>query len=279
MKAVFRVYSIVAVILLGISLVGAFVLRFTIWYASYDGISAVLPFVMIIAMLYLFSCYFAYIASVVMLEILVYVRFYKNFFSDEGYLTFTLPATRKQLFTSKFLNAMIWQVLHLIVLLICALFYCGISPVPENGGIFSPVAFQWIGETVGGFFAEVGAWGAVYILEAILLLIAVAAFSVALVHFCITVGSIIAKKGKIFAALGLYFGIESVLSTVISVAVVLLSILLADGFLVLTESLSAAAGRGVVALLLGIVIAAISALAGSLHCWTQSLLERKLNLA
>ena len=44
--------------------------------------------------------YIAYIAFGIITSILVYLRFYKNFFSDEGYLTFTLPVKRSHLLLS-----------------------------------------------------------------------------------------------------------------------------------------------------------------------------------
>ena len=49
------------------------------------------------------------------------VRFYKNMVSDEGYLTFTLPAKVEELVLAKFLVAALWQVVT-IVLSIVSLF-------------------------------------------------------------------------------------------------------------------------------------------------------------
>ena len=49
------------------------------------------------------------------------VRFYKNMVSDEGYLTFTLPAKVEELVLAKFLVAFLWQVIT-VVLSIVSLF-------------------------------------------------------------------------------------------------------------------------------------------------------------
>lgn len=49
------------------------------------------------------------------------VRFYKNMVSDEGYLTFTLPAKVEQLVLAKFLVAIFWQIIT-VVLSIVSLF-------------------------------------------------------------------------------------------------------------------------------------------------------------
>ena len=48
------------------------------------------------------------------------VRFYKNMVSDEGYLTFTLPAKVGQLVFAKFLVAFVWQ---LITVILCVVGY------------------------------------------------------------------------------------------------------------------------------------------------------------
>lgn len=49
------------------------------------------------------------------------IRFYKNMVSDEGYLTFTLPAKVEELVLAKFLVAFSWQVIT-VVLCILSLF-------------------------------------------------------------------------------------------------------------------------------------------------------------
>ena len=50
--------------------------------------------------------------------ILVAVRFYKNFFTDEGYLTFTLPVSRISLYNSKLISAALAMLLTVITLIV-----------------------------------------------------------------------------------------------------------------------------------------------------------------
>ena len=47
-------------------------------------------------------------ACVVMTFVLMIIRFYKNFLTDEGYLMFTLPVTKGQLIWSKLLVSLVW---------------------------------------------------------------------------------------------------------------------------------------------------------------------------
>lgn len=49
------------------------------------------------------------------------VRFYQNMVSGEGYLTFTLPATVKQLVGAKVIVAMVWQLITIAFVVLSAL--------------------------------------------------------------------------------------------------------------------------------------------------------------
>ena len=52
----------------------------------------------------------AVVACIVMAFVLMIIRFYKNFLTDEGYLMFTLPVTTGQLIWSKLLVSVLWVV-------------------------------------------------------------------------------------------------------------------------------------------------------------------------
>ena len=43
------------------------------------------------------------------------IRFYKNMVSDEGYLTFTLPAKVEELVLAKFIVALLWQIITVVL--------------------------------------------------------------------------------------------------------------------------------------------------------------------
>ena len=55
-------------------------------------------------------------------SIYLYYNFYKNKFTDEGYLTFTLPASTHQILLSSILNILIWEIILTVVLLLSYLF-------------------------------------------------------------------------------------------------------------------------------------------------------------
>ncbi len=57
--------------------------------------------------------------------IYIMYRFYKNLFSDEGYLTFTLPVTRMQIILSKFITGCTWFAGSLLVTIGSLFLYFG----------------------------------------------------------------------------------------------------------------------------------------------------------
>ena len=95
-----------------------------------------------LAIIVFFVCVFGIVACGVIIGNLVFVRFYKNFYTDEGYLTFTLPASRKILLFSKTLNTLIWETAHTVLILICALIYFIIVPPGGEDSIINPIVFE-----------------------------------------------------------------------------------------------------------------------------------------
>lgn len=66
------------------------------------------------------------------------VRFYKTMYTDEGYLTHTLPVSKHQILVSKILNSGLWYVLVElgVVLSVCALVFSMV-------GAFLPEGYAW----------------------------------------------------------------------------------------------------------------------------------------
>ena len=89
-----------------------------------DRIDFDAPAEQLVSVLVLFFSAFVLLFSVVSLAtaLLIAARFYKNLFTDEGYLTWTLPASPVQQLWAKILSGCIWNILDLI-LLYSATFY------------------------------------------------------------------------------------------------------------------------------------------------------------
>ena len=273
MLSVWRLWWVLATVVLSLSVVGAFVLRFVITYIENPNFS----FFTTIAILFLVLCFLVITSSILATELLIYLRFYKNFFTDEGYLTFTLPVSRRKLYLSKVLNAMIWEVLHVLLLLACAAIVLLIAPA--KNGLFDTTAFVLIGQGISGLWKTIGGWMIVYGVEILLLSFSAQLFSIGLIHSCITIASIIAKKAKLLVAIGIYYGINMAFSLVTQILGTISLMYLTDGFARLTLDFSLQDGFAFLALLLLIVTAMMAVLAALLNCFALDRIERRLNLA
>ena len=289
-KSVWRVWWIAAVSALGASVIGSFALRFFLSLIEVQDPAILenreISFAYVASLILFIFSVLAIIASVFVMEILVYFRFYKHFFSDEGYLTFTLPVSRKNLLLSKTLNAIIWSVIHAVLLVICALIFMLVAPNPGPGdGFFNPVLFHWIKEIVSLMFESLFemfgvAWVLAFGFVGLVILFGVAVFSIGLVHFCITLGAVIAKKYKLLAAIGAYYLINSVISFACQMLVTLFTLFMGGRFvLLLLEITTMGEGCFVILLMLSLVACVTLALASVIYFWTLGALERKLNLA
>lgn len=110
-RSVWKVPGAVNLFLLLYTLVGTLSFHSSIWESDNKIIEALL----------LFASVF-YIISIIVISftVLIYltVRFYQNFYTDEGYLMHTLPVSQKSLIFSKLLVAFIWIVITGIVIFI-----------------------------------------------------------------------------------------------------------------------------------------------------------------
>lgn len=270
-KYVARIWWMLAVGVLGLSVAASLVFRAIFLNINSNGFFA---FLSVLGMFFLVVSFIGIFGSLVVTEVLVFVRFYKNFYTDEGYLTFTLPVKRSKLLLSKTLNSIIWFALHTALILVCVVIFLGLG----IGSSMGTPPLKTVGSSIGWLWDKVGWWLIVYAVEAILLFVVLSAFTTCLVQLCITIGAIVAKKQKVLAAVGIYYLVNTVLSTVGSIClVVFLSGL--EGFTVLLGGLSALAANAAIALVLLIAILASLLVVLIVYFMTLGRIERKLNLA
>ena len=274
LKSVGRIWWIVAVSVLGLATFGSLLLRVTVELIANDG-----P-----VLLYIFGSLISYICIIVLFSssfvtlFLTHFRFYKNFFTDEGYLTFTLPVSRRQLLLSKTINTLIWTSAHGVLLFVCFLIYMTIVPPGEGWLIINPMLLWDMGEGIVELWKHIGAWLIVYGLELLLILFTSSLFSIGLVQFCITIGAVIAKRVKLLAGIGVYYAVNMILSFAFSFALIFGVSTMGEGLVGLLNDLTIIGRQAAVALILLIVAVITSALAAILHFSTLGSLERKLNL-
>lgn len=219
---------------LGIGIMAAIVLRVLVNYGgemlSSDDIALELSAMGMFAMLF-FSAVALCVYAVAVQFVLLY-RFYKNKFTDEGYLTFTLPVKTWQIYWSSLLNMLLWMVISLAVIAVVVSLVVLIGTATDgfiNTDIFA--ALDELSYYLGQMdMDEVLQWEpldsymAAGVLQLIQMLIA-PFYGLIVPMACITMGAVLAKKHKILASFGIYYAVNFVVGIVSSVATMVPSVL------------------------------------------------------
>ena len=270
LQAIGRIWWILAVIMMGAALIAGLGFRALLQITFNPDSEGVIVFLAIVGFLAAILSIFGMIAGLTVSVILVYWR---------TYTTFTLPVKRSTLYLSKVLTAAIVETATLLI------FFLGVGlilliapPTTVGGGIISPVVYTSIGDLFADAWGVVGGWLIVWIIALIPLLFLTQLYASGLVFLCMTIGSVIAKKHKLLAAIGIYYAISAVLSFVSQ----FISLFLSAGVMsIIFTALSSGmliGGTTITAMILiaGLIVACLAMV---LHFTTVHLLEKKLNLA
>lgn len=197
------------------------------------------------------------------------VRFYRNMFTSEGYLTMTLPVTAAQHLWVKVSTAVCFYTLTLLVGVITGL-------ILTAGDMFTELckAAAYLMEDIPGDVM------CHLIIMAVEMLIAflVAAFSSFLLYYaCLCIGQLF-RKMRILAAIGAYFCYYLIAQAIGTVFSILFSMLAVTGLIEkLAEFMDKLGDASVhLVILAGILISGVLALVYFLVC--HYILQKKLNL-
>ena len=205
-KATSGMLGILSLGSLGVSLLVTGLMRFE----SAD-IAGVPEIVWIPVGLMIFAGFLAILAYSAGVQIMLIARFYKNKFTDEGYLTFTLPVTNHQLLLSSItnttLNLLIVGVVTAVTVLL--IFLLALSAVPDVA-VWEELKQVWPEILAGLKQAAAEDAG----LLALMAFSSVATFFRQIIQLmlAVTIGALIAKKHKLLAAVGVYYGINMAVS-------------------------------------------------------------------
>ena len=172
----------------------------------------------ILSAIVLMGIILAIAAYVITVWILLVYRFYKHHFSQEGYLTFTLPVTTHQLLHSSITNIVIWILISGVV---CAVAVCM---------IFAPILYQAVEEGfrisyLESYFRELFS----FITPGQMALRGLSAltsfvYSTLMPLVCIAIGTLMTKKYRLLASFGLYYGINMLMSAFTGIFTVAITI-------------------------------------------------------
>lgn len=257
--AVYRYWWIAALVSFVLSLCGGGCML--IWDVEKE-----LPQIVYIVTIFIFVLVIlSYVVFSILSLILVFTRFYKNFFTDEGYLTFTLPVKRSSLLNSKLIVGITTS---LITGLVCIFNILCMICIGLGKYIFNPDFMDSLLEGIYRFVTDIGWYLPVYIVEILTIIILSITFSTLLLFFCITFASIITKKAKVITAIGIYYLVNSIISFVTQIFTIF-------GASIFTGVLDSKAATSMLLLTLLLFIAMFCAMLYTLEYW---LIDRKLNL-
>lgn len=184
--AFWRTLLPVYAVLLGIALLGRLIQLFENNSTVYDIVNGSSIFVYAIAVLVCFG--FATVFGI--------VRFYKNLFTGEGYLSFTLPVTPAQHILVKICTAVAFEVLSLVAVTLSA---C----IMTAGDVLSEVVKAGV-YLFNAIPAEYKVHIIFYGIELLAVLLVAAAGSLLLYYACIAIGQTF-RKNRVLGAVAVYF--------------------------------------------------------------------------
>ena len=259
----------------GIGVLATVVLRIlvntsgSLWWEVEEGLGVIL--VVALGMFLLFAVVALSVYAIAVQVILLY-RFYKNKFTDEGYLTFTLPVKPTQIFWSSFLNMLIWLVISALVVF-AVVFLAVLFGTAEHGLVNTDVfdAMKELLELVWEIDWQMllqEQYSIPYLVVLGLTFLVTPFYALILPMACITAGAVLAKKHKILASFGVYYVVNFVVGIITSVASVAPTILMMNS--------SEPEGYYLMSLAIQLVISL--ALTLGAYFFTIHVMKRKLNL-
>ncbi len=222
-------------------------------------------FVVVIAFISLF-------AFALLTNILIYIRYYKNLFTDEGYLTFTLPLKRSQVLNSKLISGLVISVSTAFAVMLEMIIGCCIAFHTE---IFTPDFYNDVMNELIIFEDAEIAMLVIFLIQTVIISVLASAASLLFTFMCIAIGSVITRKNKIATAIGIYYVSTAVLTFVIQIFF-LFGI---GGMVNWIENIPDNVGDWFAIGALMVVIFFVGTIATILYAINYWLLDKKLNLS
>ncbi len=271
-RSVFKFWWIAALTSTALSTLGGFCLK-VIKDATSEFVTIQPPMVLLVSSWLMFIlAILALSVFAVLTAIMIYVRFYQNFFTDAGYLTFTLPVKRTLHLNSKLIMGYVTQFATSFVIVVNACLMAGIAFAEE---IFTKEVWDTVVKVVETFFKELKWDSVIFIIEVILILLLVSLFNVLFTYACITFASTITKRAKIITAIGIYYGANGVISFIIQ----MLYLFGTTSVVSFIEKQPENMASIILILMALVVLLFVLAVCALLYTFEHWMLERKLNLA
>ena len=198
-----------------------------------------------------------------------YIRFYRNLYTDQGYLMHTLPVTEHQLILSKTFVCIIWRIISALVVL-TAILVLMLSAFGEDFSLM-----DLLGEINKAFF-DMGMFkGVIFMIILIFGLLGKAIFTTFTGYTCISIGQL-ASKNKVLAAIGVYFGmrvIMQIISTFGSQYLAIIGMMAPDMWFEIFEN-----NENAMIVFFAVAVVVEYLICGAMYMITHSVMQKRLNL-
>ena len=221
----------------------------------------------------LFFCVLFIILFNLIVTVIILKRYYDNCFTDEGYLTFTLPTDSNTILVSKVLAGVLWSMITGIIMIGCLaiLVLFGTS----QSGVINHEITEFLSSGLKLMSENPQNW--LVAMEILVMTIVSVFFSITVFYLAITIGSIIAKKHKILASIGIYYGINIILSILMEIFMTIFAV---STYSPIDYEYSVSISvYGTIHLTIGIFTLIFAGLAVGAYLITRHLLSKKLNLS
>lgn len=207
-KAVWKVPTLLIGVLMIIAVVAGLTFALPIWDSEWIG----LP---LSGMMLILLFYVAIISVGIGITIYFAVRYYKNMFTDEGYLTHTLPVTARQLLVNKVITMSAWNLIAVIAVVLSLVVFGGVTvlSLAAKKGSFAVDILEALGELkeiwnhpfFNGFTS--------FAVSGICMVLVSSISGTMMVIGAITLGQMV-RKHRILGSIGAYFAINTVVQVV-----------------------------------------------------------------
>ena len=255
-KETWKLVALLNLIVIGVTAIGVFLLSMDGWQNMDDRYAAIL------GMLYGTVYIIAIIALSIAVGVYFYIRFFKNFYSDEGYLMQTLPVTKHDLILSKAFVASIWSLISSVVIAVSVALIINALAVMDGQNIWEEISKE-IAKT--GVQKELIIVGILFVISMIMGCFA----GVMSGYVSVSIGQLFPKQ-KILGSIGAFVLICFVMQVLGSVGNTQMM------FWGIGDSPESAMGFFIASLVYAIVIATV--LTGVFYYATYYIMDNKLNL-
>lgn len=201
-----RIFIVLHVLLLGACILGRVLFMNQLDFHS--GAKA------IISPLIIFSSLFLLLFTSIGfgITILLVARFYKNLFTDEGYLSWTLPATATQQLWAKIISGVIWETLNILIT-------AGALLILVSGDNVTSAYSEVASEITMSLGMPIGQMGIHWVIYALI----GTAGSVVMIYLCVAIGQLFPGH-RILCAIVTYFILSAVIQVITFALMYLLNI-------------------------------------------------------